>query len=82
MLEAAGLTAVLGHVFEMGLAAVAEAQFAACTAGLAGPNEVGSLIPMGTTEDIVAEQLRPEPGWFQVPTGPGLGVTLKLPQTT
>lgn len=78
MLEAAGLQAVLGHVFEMGLAAVAEAHFAAATGGMATPHEIGSMRPMGVTTDIVREDLRQEAGWMQVPDGPGLGVTLAL----
>jgi muconate cycloisomerase len=76
MLAAAGLTPVLGHVFEMGLAAIAEGQFAACTAGLAFPCEIGSMAPMGTSADIVTDALYPEPGFLRVPTGPGLGATL------
>lgn len=79
MLAAAGLTAVLGHVFEMGLAAAAEAQFASCTAGLAEPHEIGSMRPMGVVTDIIAEDLAPKAGWIDVPAGPGLGVTLALP---
>ena len=82
MLQAAGLQAVLGHVFEMGLAAVAEAHFAAATGALATPHEIGSMRPRGVTTDVVHENLRPQAGWMQVPTGPGLGVTLALPGTT
>jgi muconate cycloisomerase len=73
MLSSAGLTPVLGHVFEMGLAAIAEAQFAACTPGLAMPCEIGSMAPMGTHADIVTNDLRPVPGYMTVPTGLGLG---------
>ena len=58
MLSSAGLTPVLGHVFEMGLAAIAEAQFAACTPGLAMPCEIGSMAPMGSHADIVGNDLR------------------------
>ena len=78
MLESAGLGAVLGHVFEMGLAAVAEAQFAAATPGLCEPHEIGSMQPLGVSRDIVTENLREEPGWMRLPSGPGLGVTLDL----
>lgn len=74
MLEAAGIVCVLGHVFEMGLAAVAEAQLAACARNLAPPHEIGSLRPMGATVDIITDDLRPEPGFMNVPSGPGLGV--------
>ena len=73
MLSSAGLTPVLGHVFEMGLAAIAEAQFAACTPGLAMPCEIGSMAPMGTHADIVTNDLRSVPGYMTVPTGLGLG---------
>ena len=76
MLASAGLTPVLGHVFEMGLAAIAEAQFAACTPGLAMPCEIGSMAPMGTAADIVTNNLRPEPGFIAVPDGPGLGAQI------
>lgn len=80
MLEAAGIVCVLGHVFEMGLAAVAEAQLAACARNLAPPHEIGSLRPMGATVDIVADDLRPEPGFMNVPGGPGLGVRVDWAQ--
>ena len=76
ILAAAGLTPVLGHVFEMGLAAVAEAHLAAAVLNLAGPHEIGSMQPMGTDADIIVENLRPKPGFIQLPDGPGLGVNL------
>jgi muconate cycloisomerase len=76
MLEAAGLAGVLGHVFEMGLAAAAEAHMAATARNLVMPCEIGSLRPMGTTVDIIHEDLQPRPGFIKVPDGPGLGVTL------
>lgn len=76
MLHAAGLGAVLGHVFELGLAAAAEAQFAAATPGLIGPHEIGSMRPMGTSADVIEETLHSEPGFIDVPSGPGLGVTV------
>lgn len=77
MLQAAGLTPVLGHVFEMGLAAVAEAQLAAAFhTALAGPHEIGSLAPMGATTDIIKNDLKRSGGFMDVPTGPGLGVVL------
>jgi L-alanine-DL-glutamate epimerase-like enolase superfamily enzyme len=76
MLEAAGIACVLGHVFEMGLAAVAEAHLAATARNLIEPHEIGSLQPMGATADIIADDLRPEPGFMRVPRGPGLGVRI------
>lgn len=76
MLEAAGLAAVVGHVFEMGLAGAAEAHMAATARNIVFPCEVGSMRPMGTTIDIIREDLQPDPGFIRVPTGPGLGVTL------
>jgi muconate cycloisomerase len=76
MLAAAGMKAVLGHVFEMGLAAVAEAHLAATVPNLAGPHEIGSMRPMGTEADVIAEDLRAEPGFLRIPEGPGLGVQL------
>lgn len=76
MLAAAGLTPVLGHVFEMGLAGVAEAHLAATVLNLAGPHEIGSMRPMGTDADIIKEDLRDGPGYLRLPDGPGLGVNL------
>jgi L-alanine-DL-glutamate epimerase-like enolase superfamily enzyme len=80
MLAAAGLKAVLGHVFEMGLAAVAEAHLAATAPNLAGPHEIGSMRPMGSDADIIAEDLRAAPGFLHIPDGPGLGVSLDWQQ--
>jgi muconate cycloisomerase len=77
ILQSAGLTPVLGHVFEMGLAAIAEAQIGAAFDGvLAGPHEIGSLRPIGAAVDIVEGDLRTEPGFMTVPDGPGLGASL------
>ncbi len=76
MLAAAGLRGVLGHVFEMGLAGAAEAQIAATASNLAPPHEIGSMKPMGSDMDIIAQTLEPEPGFITLPTAPGLGVTL------
>lgn len=76
MLEAAGLSGVLGHVFEMGLAGAAEAHMAATKRALVMPCEIGSMRPMGTTVDIIREDLQPTSGFIKVPGGPGLGVTL------
>jgi len=77
MLAAAGMKAVLGHVFEMGLAAAAEAQFAACADNLAPPHEIGSLRPMGALADIVTTDMIAKAGYLEVPQGPGLGVELE-----
>jgi muconate cycloisomerase len=76
MLEAAGITAVLGHVFEMGLAAVAEAHLALAAPNLAAPHEIGSMQPMGTDADIIVQKLHRHGGFLEVPFGPGLGVGL------
>ncbi len=76
MLAAAGLKAVLGHVFEMGLAAAAEAHIAATADNLAEPHEIGSMQPMGSSADIIAENLWEKPGFLTLPDGPGLGVNL------
>lgn len=75
MLGAAGIPCVLGHVFEMGLAAAAEAHAAAAAPNLIFPAEIGSLRPMGVAEDIINEKLQPRPGSIELPAGPGLGVT-------
>lgn len=76
MLEAAGIACVLGHVFEMGLAAAAEAQLAACARNLVPPHEIGSMKPMGSDADVIVEDLQPKPGFIRLPDGPGLGVRL------
>lgn len=73
MLEAAGVTAVLGHVFEMGLAALAEAHLALAAANLAEPHEIGSMQPMGTDADVITQNLRRQAGFMEIPAGPGLG---------
>lgn len=76
MLESAGIACVLGHVFEMGLAAVAEAQLAVTSGNLCPPHEIGSMQPMGITADIVTADLQPRNGEIRLPVGPGLGVSL------
>ena len=76
MLESAGIPCVLGHVFEMGLAAAAEAQLAAVSSNFVLPHEIGSLRPMGVTEDIITANLQPKPGHIEIPAAPGLGVAL------
>lgn len=76
VLEAAGIPCVLGHVFEMGLAAVAEAHVAAVCPNLVMPTEIGSLKPMGVSEDLIREPLIRQPGRITLPEGPGFGVTL------
>jgi L-alanine-DL-glutamate epimerase-like enolase superfamily enzyme len=80
MMEAAGIPCVLGHVFEMGLAGVAEAHLAAIARNTVPPHEIGSMRPMGSAVDIVTDELHAEPGYFRVPSGPGLGVTLDWTQ--
>ena len=77
MARAAGIGVVLGHVFELGLAATAEAHFAAATPGLIAPHEIGSMKPMGTSADIIEEDIHSQVGFIHIPDGPGLGVTLK-----
>ena len=76
MLEAAGIACVLGHVFEMGLAAAAEAQLAVTADNLCPPHEIGSMQPMGITADIITADLQPRNGEIGLPVGPGLGVSL------
>ena len=76
LLEGAGIACVLGHVFEMGLAAAAEAHLGLAASNLVFPCEIGSLRPMGSTADIVSDELFVEPGILRLPSGPGLGVTL------
>ena len=76
MLESAGVGAVLGHVFELGLAAAAEANFALAAPTLIMPVEIGSLRPMGVAKDIIKEDLHFRPGYISLPQGAGLGVEL------
>jgi muconate cycloisomerase len=76
MLQSAGIACVLGHVFEMGLAAAAEAQLAVTAENLCPPHEIGSMQPMGLTADIVTADLQPRNGEVRLPLGPGLGVAL------
>lgn len=76
LLEGAGIGCVLGHVFEMGLAAAAEAHLALAARQLVLPCEIGSLRPMGSDADVIAEPLFPTPGVLRLPGGPGLGVTI------
>jgi L-alanine-DL-glutamate epimerase-like enolase superfamily enzyme len=75
MLESAGIPCVLGHVFEMGLAAVAEAHVAAVCPNLVMPTEIGSLKPMGVSDDVILEKLIAAPGKIHIPVGAGFGVT-------
>jgi muconate cycloisomerase len=76
LLEAAGISCVLGHVFQMGLARLAEAQLAACAGNVRLPHEMGSLRPMGVATDIITDELEPTPGHLRLPKGPGLGATI------
>ena len=76
LLEGAGIACVLGHVFEMGLAAAAEAHLGLAAGNLVFPCEIGSLRPMGSSADIITDELFAEPGILRLPGGPGLGVTL------
>lgn len=75
-LEAAGIPCVLGHVFEMGLAAVAEAHVAAVCPNLVMPTEIGSLKPMGVVDDVIREKLIVTPGRITLPGGAGFGVNV------
>lgn len=76
LLEAAGIACVLGHVFQMGLARLAEAQLAACIGNVKLPHEMGSMRPMGVTSDIILDELEPTPGQLSLPQGPGLGARI------
>ena len=82
MLEAAGVACVLGHVFEMGLAAAAEAHLALAARNLVPPHEIGSMQPMGISADIVTADLQPRGGEMHLPEGPGLGVRLDWARIT
>jgi muconate cycloisomerase len=80
MLEAAGIGCVLGHVFELGLAATAEAQLAITASNLCPPHEIGSMQPMGIAADIITADVQPRDGEIRFPLGPGLGVSLNWDQ--
>jgi L-alanine-DL-glutamate epimerase-like enolase superfamily enzyme len=76
MLEAGGIACVVGHVFQMGLARLAEAQLAACLDNVKLPHEMGSMRPMGVTSDILKDELEPTPGFLRLPQGHGLGARI------
>jgi L-alanine-DL-glutamate epimerase-like enolase superfamily enzyme len=59
----------------MGLAAVAEAHIAAVCPNLVMPTEIGSLKPMGVSDDVILEKLAATPGRIHIPVGAGFGVT-------
>lgn len=76
ILEAAGISCVLGHVFQLGLARLTEAHLAACATNLNPPHEMGSMKPMGITQDILKNALEVTPGIIRLPSGPGLSAEL------
>jgi L-alanine-DL-glutamate epimerase-like enolase superfamily enzyme len=76
MLSAAGKKAVLGHVFETGLAAVAEAHLAMLFPDIIGPHEIGSMEPLGLADNILLENPYCNQGFITIPKGLGLGVNV------
>lgn len=72
--EAAGLPCVLGHGFGLGISTMAEIMLAATSDNVIDGLEcVG---PLKTSDDIVTHRLDLGSGTLELPTGPGLGVTL------
>ena len=80
MLSSAGKKAVLGHVFETGLAAVAEAHLAILFPDIVGPHEIGSMEPLGIADKILRENPYCNQGYITIPEGVGLGVNVDWEQ--
>ena len=79
MLSSAGKKAVLGHVFETGLAAVAEAHLAMLCPDIIGPHEIGSMEPLGIADKLLREPVLYQ-GYITIPEGVGLGVNVDWEQ--
>ena len=80
MLSSAGKKAVLGHVFETGLAAVAEAHLAMLFPDIIGPHEIGSMEPLGVADKLLRENPYCDQGYITIPEGVGLGVSVNWEQ--
>lgn len=80
MLSSAGKRAVLGHVFETGLAAVAEAHLAMLFPDIIGPHEIGSMEPLGVADKLLRENPYCNQGYITIPEGVGLGVNVNWEQ--
>lgn len=80
VLEAAGISCVLGHVFQLGLARLAEAHLASCFSTLNAPHEMGSLKPIGILSDIIKNELEVRPGIIKLPHGPGFAANIDWDQ--
>ena len=80
MLSSAGKRAVLGHVFETGLAAVAEAHLAMLFPDIIGPHEIGSMEPLGVADKLIRENPYCNQGYITIPEGIGLGVSIDWEQ--
>ncbi len=80
MLSASGKKAVLGHVFETSLAAVAEAHLAALFPDIIAPHEIGSMEPLGISDKILFEDPYRNQGSITIPKGLGLGVNVNWEQ--
>jgi len=80
MVSAAGKKAVLGHVFETSLAAVAEAHIAMLFPDIIGPHEIGSMEPLGLADNILLENPYCNHGFITIPKGLGLGVNVDWEQ--
>ena len=80
MLSSAGKRAVLGHVFETGLAAVAEAHLAMLFPDIVGPHEIGSMEPLGVADKLLRESPYCNQGYITIPEGVGIGVSVDWEQ--
>ena len=80
MLSSAGKKAVLGHVFETGLAAVAEAHLAMLFPDIVGPHEIGSMEPLGVADKLLRENPYCNQGYITIPEGVGIGVSVDWEQ--
>lgn len=74
--EGAGISCIVGSMIELGIASAAMAHFAASTKVLEFGNEGIIEGPLSVERDILAEGLKFEKGYLEVPRGPGLGITL------
>ena len=80
MLSSAGKRAVLGHVFETGLAAVAEAHLAMLFPDIIEPHEIGSMEPLGVADKLIQENPYCNQGYITIPEGIGFGVSIDWKQ--
>lgn len=72
--EAAGVECLLGSTVELGLGTAAQLQLAASSPMVRWPSDL--VGPLLYVDDVLADGLSWRNGYWEVPTGPGLGVTV------